>query len=101
MGDLEARLRRAWEGRISGCQLGKPVEHLSFFEGHAALSAYLEDAGALPVRDYIAYRPHPRVQAEWCRDGLTRAAPDDDINYSVLALILLERFGAAMTTEDV
>lgn len=97
----EIRLRRAWQGRICGCQLGKPVELLSMFEGHVALSEYLAAAGPLPLRDYIGFQPHARVREEWCREELTRSVPDDDINYSVLALILLERFGLDLTTEDV
>ena len=98
---LEARLRRAWQGRISGCQLGKPVELLSMFEGHGALTDYLRAAGALPLEGYIPYRPHPRVREEWGLDGSTGSVPDDDINYSLLALILLERFGLDLSTEDV
>jgi ADP-ribosylglycohydrolase len=101
MSQLETRLRRAWQGRICGCQLGKPVELLSMFEGHAVLTEYLRSVGAEPVRDYIGYAPHRRVEAAWCREGLTRSEPDDDINYSVLALIMLEQFGLALTTENV
>ena len=47
------RIRRAWEGRISGCQLGKPVELLSMSRGWAELTDYLERADALPLRDYV------------------------------------------------
>ena len=101
MSELESRLRRAWQGRISGCQLGKPVELLSMFDGHAALDTYLRGVGELPVRDYIGYQPHRRVLREWCREAMTHSVPDDDINYSVLALILLERFGLEMSTENV
>ena len=98
MDALEARIARAWQGRVSGCQLGKPVELLSLLDGHEALAGYL---GGAPVRDYIAHRPHRRVEAAWCKGAFDRSEADDDINYSVLALILLERFGRELTTADV
>jgi ADP-ribosylglycohydrolase len=101
MSDLQDRMRRAWQGRVTGCQLGKPVELLSMLHGHEALSAYLRDVGALPLRGYIGHREHPDVHAPWCRGGFDRSAPDDDVNYSFLALILLENHGLALTTEHV
>ena len=101
MSDLRDRIRRAWQGRISGCMLGKPVELLSMFEGHAALTAHLEAAGVQPLRGYIPYVAHRRVEADWCAERLDHAAPDDDVNYSVLALMLLEQHGQAMSTADV
>ncbi|HVH06995.1 MAG TPA: ADP-ribosylglycohydrolase family protein [Myxococcota bacterium] len=101
MGGLEIRMRRAWQGRISGCQLGKPVEILSILRGHDALAAYLREAGALPLRDYVAHREHPDVRGDWCRGGFARSEPDDDVNYSFLALLMLEQFGLGLTTEDV
>jgi len=70
-------------------------------EGHAALTAYLTSVGSLPLRDYIGYRPVAGVQRACCRGHLTRSEPDDDINYSMLALLLLERHGAQLTTADV
>ena len=51
--DLKARSRAAWQGRVSGCQLGKPVEAVSILQGHEAGTAYLVEAGALPLRDYV------------------------------------------------
>lgn len=42
-----ARIRAAWQGRSSGCQLGKPVELLSMTQGEGALARYLREARAL------------------------------------------------------
>lgn len=100
---LATRIRNAWLGRISGCQLGKPVELLSMLEGFDAVERYLAGVGALPLRDYVPLGEHPAVRAEArsCRDHLTRAEPDDDINYTYLGLHLLEQHGPDLTTEDV
>jgi ADP-ribosylglycohydrolase len=97
------RIRNAWLGRISGCQLGKPVELLSMQSGTRALTRYLEEAGALPLRDYVPYLEDasgPILKGS-CKGHLTRSEPDDDIHYSVLALVMLERHGAELTTADV
>jgi len=99
--ELLARLDRAWKGRISGCQLGKAVEILSLRDGYDALAAYLAQVGAAPVRDYLEFRPHLRIFETCCRGRMRRSEPDDDINYSLLALILLEEHGAALETVDV
>jgi ADP-ribosylglycohydrolase len=101
---VPARIRSAWEGRVSGCQLGKPVEVLSMSQGRAALEAYLQEADALPLRDYVPLVEGTLVERfgrACCRGQLMRAEPDDDINYTVLALLLLEEKGAAFDTVDV
>lgn len=99
-----ARIRAAWEGRVSGCLLGKPVEVLSFQQGRAGLESYLRQADALPLRDYVPLIEGTlvdRLGRACCRGHMVRAEPDDDINYTVLALLLLEDKGAAFDTADV
>lgn len=98
------RLRGAWAGRISGCLLGKPLEILSFREGPGGVTRYLREAGSLPLRDYVPAMPGSAVEAAapgCCRGRIERAEPDDDINYTVLALMLLEQHGIGFETEDV
>jgi ADP-ribosylglycohydrolase len=98
------RIRGAWQGRISGCLLGKPVEVLSFKEGRGGLESFLREAGAFPLRDYVPLIEGTLAAGSGracCRGHIARAEPDDDINYTVLALLLLEDRGAEMCTEDV
>jgi ADP-ribosylglycohydrolase len=99
-----ARIRAAWQGRISGCILGKPVEVLSFQQGHGGLTLYLQDTGALPLRDYVPLEEGStvaRLGRHCCRGHISRAEPDDDINYTVLALTLLEDHGPGFDVADV
>ena len=94
------RLRAAWQGRVSGCQLGKPVELISMQQGHAAMYAYLENAGALPLRDYVPVVEGSRFRGS-CKGEMVRSEPDDDINYTVLALLLMEDHGLELDTAHV
>jgi hypothetical protein len=87
---LRERIRAAWQGRISGCQLGKPVELLSMSKGHEGLTQYLEQADALPLRDYVPLVEGSVVAAQGrasCRGERVRSEPDDDLNYTLLALL--------------
>ena len=99
-----ALVRSAWQGRVSGCLLGKPLEVLSFERGRRGVEDYLRTAGALPLRDYVPMvegTPVARIGRSCCRDQIVRAEADDDINYTLLALMLLEEHGAALETADV
>lgn len=84
--------------------MGKAVELLSMREGYAALTSYLQQADALPVRDYIPLLADTAVARQFpgaCRGQFDRSEPDDDINYSVLALVMLEEHGSELSTEAV
>ena len=98
------RIRGAWQGRISGCMLGKAVERFSMAEGYDALRDYLNEVNALPLRDYIPLAAESVPETLFkpcCRGQMHMSLADDDINYSVLALMMLERHGDQLTTTDV
>ena len=99
-----ARLRGAWAGRICGCLLGKPLEVLSFRDGPEGVAGYLRRAHAWPLRDYVPAIDSTvvaRLGEGSCRGQIRRAEPDDDINYTVLALVLLEKHGIEFDSADV
>jgi len=102
---LGDRVLGAWLGRCAGCLLGKPVE------GWAAeqIRRYLERADAWPLDGYIpALDPHPAdgppFTASWreaTRGAIDGMARDDDLDYTVVGLLLLERTGGEPTATDV
>ncbi|HAX04414.1 MAG TPA: hypothetical protein DCX77_01960 [Acidimicrobiaceae bacterium] len=99
-----SRIFNAWAGRVSGCMLGKPVEMLSMRHGRDELTGYLEAADALPLRDYVPFRRdlNPSVEHPGaCKGTISAAIPDDDINYTVISLMLIEEYGRDFTTADV
>ncbi|WP_129337327.1 ADP-ribosylglycohydrolase family protein [Cellulomonas endophytica] len=105
---LEARLLGAWTGRAAGCLLGKPVEKIP----RQGIEEILRATGRWPLDRYLTAVGLPdEVAARWPWNR--RSAPtsleevvdgmpeDDDLNYPLLALDLLERHGSALTTDDV
>jgi hypothetical protein len=95
--ELANRILGGWLGRIAGCNLGKPVENGDFWTPDR-IRTYLEMAHAYPLRDYIpALDPVPDgfwLHRSWPETTLGRvrgSARDDDIDYSILGVWLLER----------
>ena len=60
--DMEKRITAAWQGRISGCLLGKPVEGLAMREGYEKLNVFLIEAQSIPLRDYINSGEHDYIR---------------------------------------
>jgi len=105
---IEDKIHAGWLGRIAGCNLGKPVEWGTYWTSDR-LKSYLELAGAYPLNDYIPLLdPMPagyELREEW-RENTTLgnvhgSARDDDIDYPILGLHLLERHGSALTPAQV
>jgi ADP-ribosylglycohydrolase len=102
------RVHGAWLGRAAGCLLGKPVEKIP----RQGIREILEATGRWPLSGYFTAVGLPvEVAARWPWNRGSRATSlaenidgmpeDDDLNYPLVALYLLERHGAAVTSADV
>ncbi len=104
LSDSAARVETAFLSSVCGCVLGKPLEvNPTLYEIRAAA----EKVGAWPLRDYIPERllaalgrRHPSWD-ETVRERIKFVAPDDDENYNLLAMLLLEQHGIHFTKNDV
>lgn len=91
-------------GRAAGVILGKPVE-MGF--DRKMIREYLESVGEYPLNDWIsAYSPVLDLRLrEDClpstKGNVAYVQPDDDIHYTILALLLAERKGMGFTLNDV
>ena len=99
------RVHGAWLGRAVGNTLGKPVEGLS----RAELDLYLRAAGHLPQRGYLPLVDplpagvtvlHPSAPVATA-GNFVDVPRDDDIDWTILNLHLLETYGRALTTEQI
>ncbi|MFE6458349.1 ADP-ribosylglycohydrolase family protein [Streptomyces cinereoruber] len=105
---LLPRLHAAWLGRAVGCLLGKPVEKLPL----PAIRALARAAGNWPLTTWFTARgvpPELLVAHPWNRrsaatslaENIDGMPEDDDLNYPLLNLLLLQRYGRGFTTSDV
>ena len=105
--DLHDQMLGGWLGRISGNNVGKPVEEgVHWTVAH--LRDYLERADAYPLRDYVpVLEPMPpgfELRENWpetTKGRIDGAARDDDIDYAILALHLMETHGRGLETQHV
>lgn len=102
------RLHGAWLGRAVGCVLGKPVEGLP----REGIEEILRATGGWPLSNYFtavglpedvaARRPwNRRSKATSLAENIDGMPEDDDLNYPLMALLLLEEKGGAITPEAV
>jgi ADP-ribosylglycohydrolase len=106
--DVADRVHGGWLGRAAGCLLGKPVEKIP----REGIEAIARATGNWPVRGYFTARGLPADVARqwpWNRrsaatslvENISGMPEDDDLNFAMLALRLLERHGSALSTADV
>ena len=101
---LGERILGAWLGRCAGCLLGKPVEG----QTGGNIEALLRAAGAWELDDYFPPIPsppenlaYPPPDSALLRGNVTRAVRDDDTDYTVLGLHILEEKGWDFAPRDV
>lgn len=108
--ELRDRVRAAWIGRVAGCLLGKPLEGMR----KKPLDALLRATDNWPLSRYVARDEIPAdfaglngIEPAWLEerawiDRIDGAAPvDDDTNYTVLGLKIVEVYGVGFTPDDV
>jgi len=105
---LRQKIMGAWVGRICGCLLGKPIEGFK----KEKIRKILELTDNYPMRDYIRKASFTDQIGKDCEfpyqthhsliDSVQDYCPaDDDINYMVIAMDLVQRFGRDFTSSDV
>jgi len=101
--ELYDRIYGAWLGRCAGCLLGKPVEGWS----REKIEGYLKLARAYPLQKYfplISQVPEEysiHSAGKRCTLGnIQQMVRDDDTDYTILGLHILEEHGLDFTTED-
>ena len=106
------RVLGAWLGRCAGCLLGQPVE----FWHRERLNGLLRETGNYPAGHYLSSCIPEELRLKygvtdrglnygvdtihWV-NNIHHMPEDDDINYTALALKLLERCGSGFTGDDV
>ncbi len=99
---IRPRVEQAFLSAVCGCILGKPLE---ISQTGQFFRAKLEPRGSWPLRGYISEADLAAIgkrhgdAAYTTRETITYAGPDDDLNYTLIGMLLLERHGADFTTD--
>ena len=102
------RIRGAWLGRAAGCVLGKPVESIP----REGIRAIAQGTGNWPVTEWFTAEgldPAVSERYPWNRasrptslaENIDGIPEDDDLNFTMLAVVLLERAGRDFGALDV
>lgn len=108
--ELKNKIQGAWLGRCAGCLLGKPVEPLG--HNRKMMLDVLSRHGVLPlsdylprlsqgIPDYVHYEAWDEEYIPCAKENLSAAERDDDLDYTILGLYYLEKFGPDFKTTDV
>jgi ADP-ribosylglycohydrolase len=106
--NVPERIAGAWLGRAAGCVLGKPVESIP----REGIRAIAEATGNWPVGGWFTAEGLPEEVAQrwpWNRasrptslaENIEGIPEDDDLNFTMLGVALLERCGAGFDSLDV
>ena len=93
--EIYNRIYGGWLGRAAGCALGKPVEGWP----KRRIDAFLCDTNSLPLDNYLPFADTfmSGVHKPSTRGNISYMDRDDDMDYPILGLMALERYGAKLT----
>ncbi len=98
------RIEGAWLGKCAGVVLGKPLE---MGWDRKKIREYLESVDSYPLTTWVPKRSD-KLGIELRKDCVSSTRghiefvqTDDDIHYTVLAILLAEKYGAGFTKKDV
>jgi ADP-ribosylglycohydrolase len=102
---LKDRIKGAWLGRAAGCTLGAPVEG---WTPERMEDLARQNGQEFPPTEYWSAHPDPaaihyggNAVRDYLKGGIHEIPVDDDLTYTILGLLILERFGVNFTTADV
>ncbi|HEY3413500.1 MAG TPA: ADP-ribosylglycohydrolase family protein [Armatimonadota bacterium] len=105
---LADKILGAWQGRIAGCILGavvegKPRDYIDRYlaaAGRDDLTGFFPRLASLPDWADEAWLRSERIERS-VAGGITHAVRDDDIDYTILGLHYLEKYGPRFTSDNV
>jgi len=102
--DINQRISTAFKSSLCGCILGKPIEVNPTLK---MLKDAGEKAGEWPITDYISTEFLDNLEnrheswRETTRENICYVASDDDINYTLIGMLIIEEYGIDFTANDV
>jgi ADP-ribosylglycohydrolase len=110
--ELYNKIYGAWLGRCAGCLLGQPVEGWH----RARIEALLKGTNNYPINRYMSSIVPENIKREcdvsdypgvygnsrkgWI-NNIEHMPEDDDMNYTIMGLKIIEKYGVDFTPEDV
>lgn len=110
--NLADKMYGAWLGRSAGCLLGQPIEGWR----KERITGLLKETNNLPVHYYISSEIDPEIAKKYgvINEGgsygnelvswinnVKHMVEDDDMNYTIISLAVLEKFGYDFSPDDV
>ncbi len=100
---IAPRVESAFLSSVCGCILGKPLEVNPTLD---EIRKAAEASGDWPINDYISEDMLAALgrRGDWLattKGRISAVAPDDDINYTIMGMLLLEEFGADFTKQNI
>ncbi|MCS7181055.1 MAG: ADP-ribosylglycohydrolase family protein, partial [bacterium] len=99
---IKDKIYGGWFGRCAGCLLGKPIEGWK----REKIINFLKETGQFPLKHYMRsdfssdITEKYKISKNCFINNIENMVEDDDLNYTVLALTLVEKYGYNFTPID-